>query len=105
MSSFTEDDSCADVWGKDLNEHLQRIFRDEARYCVLFFPEDYVDKKWPRNEGQAALERELEENREYVLPVRFDDTPLPGLPETIAYVEAPEDPGMLARKIAAKVKG
>ena len=28
------------------------------------------------------------EEREYVLPVRFDDTPVPGLPEDLIYLEA-----------------
>lgn len=92
-----------EMWGKDLNEYLQRIFRDEARYCVMFLSEDYVEKNWPRKEGQAALEREVEENREYILPVRFDSAPLPGLPGTVTYLEAPENPKVLSEKIESKI--
>lgn len=100
---FYDDAHDVEMWGKDLNEYLERIFRDQARHCVLFLSADYVRKKWPRKEGRAALERQIDENREYVLPVRFDDTDLPGLPGTIKYVEAPEDPKVLAEKIAAKI--
>jgi hypothetical protein len=35
-----------------------------------------------------AQARALQSNQEYVLPVRFDDTEIPGLRPTIAYVNA-----------------
>ena len=36
-------------------------------------------RDWTRLERRAALNRAVRERREYVLPARFDDTPLPGL--------------------------
>ncbi len=37
--------------------------------------------------GAAPQARALKENTEYILPVRFDDTPIPGLPDTVHYVD------------------
>lgn len=82
----------ATLWGKDLVEHFQRIYRDQGRFCVMFISEHYAAKVWTRHERRSALERALHERHEYILPVRFDGTELEGLSGSIAYVSA-EDHG------------
>ncbi len=85
---FYDSDFESDLWGKNLYEELTRIYRDKARYCVLFISEDYIQKRWTTLEWRAAQDRALSESHEYVLPVRFDDSPLPGLAHTIGYIDA-----------------
>jgi hypothetical protein len=52
---------------------------------VVFVSAEYAERDWTRLERQAALARAVRERREYVLPARFDDTPLPGLlPDVVA---------------------
>jgi TIR domain len=52
---------------------------------VVFISAEYAERDWTRLERQAALARAVRERREYVLPARFDDTPLPGLlPDVVA---------------------
>jgi hypothetical protein len=80
----------AALWGKDLYEHLDWVYRKAARYCLVFISSDYAAKVWTTHERRSAQARALEESREYVLPVRFDNTELPGLPPTVAYVSANE---------------
>jgi len=46
---------------------------------VVFVSAEYAARDWTRLERRAALARAVRERREYVLPARFDDTPLPGL--------------------------
>ncbi len=36
---------------------------------------------------RSARARALREHGEYILPARLDDTPVPGLPETVGYVD------------------
>src|SRR5262249_15569757 len=48
----------------------------------------YAKKLWTRHELKQAQARAFEENREYILPVRIDDTKLPGLNATTAYMDA-----------------
>ena len=50
------------------------------------------------------MSRMVRESGEYVLPVRFDDTPVPGLPEGVIYVQAKDySPAELAAIIAQKL--
>lgn len=75
---FYDDAEKIDLWGKDLYVHLDWIYRKAARYCVLFASDDYAKKVWTNHERQSAQARAIEENTEYILPVRFDDTEVPG---------------------------
>ena len=85
---FFDEYEQATLWGKNLYDHLDHVYRRAARYCVLFISKHYADKVWTNHERQSAQARALEENREYVLPVRFDDTEIPGLRSTIGYIDA-----------------
>ena len=76
-----------ELWGKDLYAHLSDIYSGAARYCVLFVSANYARKVWTNHERSSAQERALHENREYILPVRFDDTAVPGLRTTIGYLD------------------
>lgn len=84
---FYDDCEKADLWGKDLYSHLTLVYSDLCRYCIIFASAQYADKVWTNHERRSAQERALEENREYILPVRFDDTPIPGLVKTIYYID------------------
>jgi hypothetical protein len=75
------------LWGKDLYEHLDNVYQREARYCVLFASKHYASKVWTTHERRSAQARALREKEEYILPVRFDDTEIPGLRPTIGYID------------------
>ncbi len=78
----------ADLWGKDLYQHLDTIYRLAARYCLIFVSKSYVNKAWTKHELKSAQARAFSENSEYILPIRLDDAELPGLPPTTAYLDA-----------------
>ena len=84
---FYDDYERAKLWGKDLYAHLHEIYTNRCRYCVLFVSQDYADKVWTNRERESAQARAVENKSEYILPVRFDDTPIPGLAKTIAYID------------------
>jgi hypothetical protein len=93
-----------ELWGKDLYVHLSEIYSKTARYCVMFVSNHYVRKLWANHERRSAQERAFQENREYILPVRFDESKVPGLLETIGYLDLKGiEPSELARNIARKV--
>jgi hypothetical protein len=75
------------LWGKDLYQHLQSVYKEQAKYCVILVSKHYVTKNWPRHELHQAQARAIEENREYILPLRIDDTIVPGVNHTIGYVD------------------
>ncbi|MBE9870580.1 TIR domain-containing protein [Campylobacter concisus] len=78
-----------EIWGKNLFEYLQDIYQNKAKYTIVFISNQYKNKKWTRHEYRSAQVRALNEiEQEYILPVKFDDTELPGLNENLAYVSA-----------------
>ncbi len=54
----------------------------------MFVSASYVDKAWPTHERRTAMTAALLKKQDSVLPVRFDDTPVPGLGKEISYVLA-----------------
>jgi hypothetical protein len=46
---------------------------------------------WPKHELQQAQARAFRERREYLLPVRLDATAIPGISETIGYIDLRKD--------------
>ena len=91
------------LWGQNLLDRLTTVYMESARYCVMFVSAHYRAKVWPSHEGASALARALKD-KEYLLPVRFDDTEIPGLLPTIGYVEArTKTPDQLADMIAEKL--
>lgn len=73
--------------GKDLAAHFAEIYGKEASYCAMFISNDYVRKAWPQFERQHAQARALTVRREYILPLRLDDSEVPGLSSTIGYID------------------
>jgi len=77
----------ANLWGKDLYEYLADIYSNHARYCVMILSASYGKKLWTNHERKSAQERAFREREEYILPVRLDDTRIPGIHDTIGYID------------------
>ena len=84
---FYDADEQIDLWGKYLADELPTIYGEQAAAVVIFVSAEYADQEWTRLERRTALARAVRERREYVLPARFDDTPLPGLPSDMIAVD------------------
>src|SRR5262249_13107748 len=56
-------------------------------YCVIFVSRHYAGKLWPKHELKQAQARAFQESREYILPIRVDDSELPGLNATVGYID------------------
>jgi len=76
------------LWGKDLYQYLADVYINQAKYCIIFISKYYIEKDWTRHELLNAQSRAFKQNNEYILPIRIDDTDLPGLPDTIGYLDS-----------------
>ena len=104
VAVFYDDFESVRLWGKNLAEEFQRIYENGAGKVVMFVSKEYIDKSWPRHERRSALSRHVREDEEFVLPVRFDSTAIPGLPSSTAYLWAKDYPPVeLATMIAEKL--
>jgi hypothetical protein len=90
LKVFYDKDEQATLWGKDLFQHLQPVYRDFSRYCVILVSCHYAKKEWPRHELRQAQERVFRENTEYILPLRLDETEIPGINATTGYISVDE---------------
>ena len=78
---FYYENERAKLWGENLYDELDDIYRNRSRYVVMFISKHYAQKMWTDHERQSAFDRAIQEKKAYVLPARFDNTELKGLRE------------------------
>lgn len=92
------------LWGKDLYTYLDNIYRNEARYCLMFLSEDYANKMWTNHERESAQARAFQQNEEYILPIKLDDTEIPGIRPTTGYLDGRTNtPGAICKATLSKL--
>ena len=92
------------LWGRNLADHLGEIYGKRSRFVVMFVSKHYPHKGWPTHERQSAHARTIRENKIVLLPVRFDDIDILGLPSTTAYIDLRQvTPKQLAEMIKRKL--
>lgn len=87
VNVFYDNFEKASLWGKDLYSHLQDVYRNKSKYCVMFLSKAYKEKVWTNHERLAAQARAFQNSSEYILPARFDSTEIPGILPTMGYIE------------------
>lgn len=87
VSVFYDNYEQVDLWGKDLYQHLNDVYKNKCEYCIIFISENYAKKLWTIHELKSAQTKAFTENKEYILPVRFDDTEIPGVNATVGYLD------------------
>lgn len=108
---FYDNHQQINLWGKNLIKYLDEIYYKKSKYCVMFISKEYYSKTWTVHESESAEERNLyfkdfEEYQQYILPVKFDDTKIPGVKDSWGYINAnTTTPEELANMIYTKVKG
>lgn len=93
-----------ELWGKDLGIHFDTVYRKSARYCIPFISKHYKEKIWTNYEIRNIISRAIENNEEYILPARFDDTEIEGIRPTLGYIDLRlNSPEKLVNKILKKL--
>jgi hypothetical protein len=95
------------LWGKNLVEFFDDIYRKQARYCVMFISPEYRDRMWTQHERRSAQARALEERGDdYILPIVAQPAELPGMQPTLGYLSLAEHPiNEVAEITIKKLKG
>ncbi|MGY1697358.1 TIR domain-containing protein [Geodermatophilus sp. SYSU D00814] len=82
-----------DLLGQELIAYLQEVYGRRSAMVAAFISEQYVARNWPRHERQSALAYALlrvSAGVPFLLPLRFDDTVVPGLQPTVGYEDLRE---------------
>lgn len=82
ITVFHDEYGLAEQWGMDLIAHLVNIYAKKARYVVMFMSQYYPLKTWTEAERTSAQERALRDAGEYIIPIRLEDSEVPGITET-----------------------
>ncbi len=90
VNVFYDKFETSNLWGKDLYQYLSYIYKDNARYCIIFVSDFYKKKVWTKHELRNAQNRAFFENKEYILPIFLENVELDGLNDTIGYIKASE---------------
>jgi len=87
VNVFYDNYEKADLWGKNLYDYLSSVYSEKSKYCVMLLSKHYENKLWTNLERKSAQARAFRENREYILPIRIDDTKITGIHETVGYID------------------
>jgi hypothetical protein len=78
-------DEFEELWGEDLSVKLHEVYGKQSRFCVIFVSKHYLKKPWTNVERKVVLARAMQHDATYLLPIRLDDSDLPGLAGVTAY--------------------
>lgn len=88
LRAFYDNNEVDILVGKDLYQYLSDLYKNKATYCVILCSESYVNRRWTKLELRASQARAFEDlDEEYIIPVRVDDTEIPGIPFTIGHID------------------
>lgn len=109
IKCFYDNNYTTKLWGENLLKYLEDVYCRKSQYCIIFISEAYCKKKWTKYEYGVIMERfyfddPIEDPSQYLLPVRFDDTELSGLRNSLGTISAQETtPEELAQMIYDKI--
>ena len=103
---FYDRDHRHEMLGADLYQRLSDVYFRQCRFCVVISSQAYAAKQWTLLELRTAQARALQnKSPDFIIPVRMDDTELPGIPATAAYVDARStDIGEIGRLLLHKLE-
>ena len=95
----------AELVGLNLDSKLERIYHDDAELIVVFVSAEYETKQWCGLEWRAIRDIIKRRRDQDIVPLRFDDTEVPGLFSVDAYIDLKErDPEEVADIIFDRLK-
>ncbi len=77
----------SELWGKKLSTWFKKKFGKSSRFVLVLVSRYYPVKDWTDFEFSIAAAEEKKRKDEFILPVRLDDTKLPGLPSDKVYLD------------------
>ena len=87
ITVFYDEFEESNLWGKDLYVYLDEIYRKESRFCIMFLSQHYAKKLWTSHERASSQARAFGQHEEYILPVKLDETEIPGIRPTTGYLD------------------
>jgi len=84
---FLDEEYQHEIWGKNLVEFLDETYRERGHYVLILISTAYCNRAFTRVERRAAFDRMINEQYEFILPVKVDDSWIEGLPQSTAFLD------------------
>jgi Uncharacterized protein conserved in bacteria (DUF2188)/TIR domain len=82
---FFDEYAESELWGRNLYDHLQRIYED-SRLCIVILSENYRDSQWATSEFRNLMAHSRLRDSFTILPVVVGKAPS-GILSTLAYLD------------------
>ncbi len=76
-----------DLWGRNLSQEFRKRYGPSSRFVLLFISRHFAIKDWTDFEFNIARQEARRRSREFILPIRLDDTAIVGLRSDVAYLD------------------
>lgn len=104
-SVYLDVNRATEVAGLNLPEELIDAYQNAKRCCVLFVSNAYAESDYTKLELRAAMQRAFRDDR-YLIPVRMDDTEMPGVLPGVIWIEGRQrSPKRVAEDLHARLLG
>ena len=87
ISVFYDKFQKANLWGKELSQHFKKTYGANTRFVIVFISEHYALKDWTDFEFSIARQEAKTRKREFILPIRIDNTNIVGLHNDVGYLD------------------
>lgn len=77
----------AELARPDLDTYIQSIYHDQSELVVVFLCAEYEKKEWCGLEWRAVRDLLKKKETSVIMPMRFDDTQIPGLLSIDGYID------------------
>jgi small GTP-binding protein len=95
----------AELARPDMDTYLQEIYHDKAELLVVFLCAEYKKKEWCGLEWRAVRDILKQKKTADIMPVRLDNTNIPGLFSIDGYIDAKgRDPAEIADLILQRLR-
>lgn len=102
---FYDKDHEAELARPNLDIYLQGIYHDDSELIAVFLCADYERKDWCGLEWRVVRDLIKRRQASAIMPLRFDETEIPGLFSTDGYVWLPErTPEQVAQLILQRIQ-
>ena len=87
LNVFYDKFETSNLIGKNLLEEFSEIYGSKADYCIILISESYCKKAYTNFERRNALDKLVFEKPDYIIPIKFDDSWVKGLPKATSYFD------------------
>ncbi len=95
----------SELIGPNMSARLQKIYHDDSELIVVFISAEYASKDWCGLEWRAVQDIIKKRQDDAIIPLRFDDTDVPGLFSIDGYIDLRDrDPENIAEIIIERLR-